>query len=80
MLHVFSTVAMIDNVASETLAKVEEKFPIINKTPSEVGNKHVTVFIYLLCKTFSCLYVLRSRVLAKLTNKKKLNFPIHAAK
>jgi hypothetical protein len=32
------TVGTIDQVASETLAKVEEKFPIITKTPTEVSN------------------------------------------
>ena len=30
----------IDFVASETLAKVEEKLPIITKTPDEVGTQH----------------------------------------
>jgi len=30
-------VGLIDNVASETLAKVEEKFPIIHKTPTEIA-------------------------------------------
>ena len=30
------TAATIDRVASETLAKVEEKCPIITKTPTEV--------------------------------------------
>ncbi|EDO30954.1 predicted protein [Nematostella vectensis] len=30
-------VSTIDNVASETLAKVEEKFPVITKTPTEIA-------------------------------------------
>ena len=30
-------VGKLDSVASETLAKVEEKFPCIRKTPSEVS-------------------------------------------
>lgn len=39
-------VGTIDNVASETLAKVEEKFPIITKTPSEVGILHVCSVVF----------------------------------
>lgn len=36
MRTIFITAATIDRVASETLAKVEEKCPIITKTPTEV--------------------------------------------
>ena len=36
MITIFITAATIDRVASETLAKVEEKCPIITKTPTEV--------------------------------------------
>jgi len=35
-LYLLITAATIDRVASETLAKVEEKCPIITKTPTEV--------------------------------------------
>ena len=34
--HFVFSVASLDHVATETLAKCEEKFPIITKHPSEV--------------------------------------------
>ena len=42
-------VTTIDRVASETLAKVEEKCPIITKTPTEVRYSffHLSVFNFI---------------------------------
>lgn len=54
MRTIFITAATIDRVASETLAKVEEKCPIITKTPTEVKFVCIT-FPVQLCHSYGNL-------------------------
>ena len=42
------TVSTVDSVIAGGLVKLEDKYPVVSKQPSEVSNSHVDIRFYIL--------------------------------